>query len=424
MDLPAAFNRNLTRLTVALAVTVASGTAYAILKRPARDPDQLWHSIQQDLKAGKLDRAEAAMGRLLQLRPATDEHWMVLGQLAMVRGRDALALENLARISDEYPLAAKARTWEGSIELRSQRARKAEEAFLRAVRLDPHDPAPRRDLILLYCMQRRRRELYEQFAALSRLTPLDLNQMLLWSSSLASSWDPSEVAPIMEGFVKADPDDKLSRLTLAEALRRLRRIDDVKAVLSPLHASDPEVRAILARIAVARGDDREVERLTGDDADIHPVLARMRASLALSRRDLPSACKHLRAALAADPHNRAVLFQLGENLVRSGKVEEGQRYISVARDHDALFDLIEQAEAGAGQNVQLLRTIADASLRLGLRAEARAWYLLALQLDPASQETQKAVYKIEREDGPAVESPAFEGTHKPRAVDMPIAPAR
>jgi predicted Zn-dependent protease len=293
------------------------------------------------------------------------------------------------------------------------------------VRLAPHDPAPRRDLIWLYCMQRRRRELDEQFAALSRLTPLDFHQMLLWGSSQAASWDPSEVRPILEGFVKADPDDYLSRLTLAEALRRLRRIDDVKAVLSPLPSSDPEVRAILARMAVERGDDGAVEWLTRDHPDQHPVLARMRASLALSQRDLPAACKLLRAATAADPHNRAVLFQLGDTLKRSGKVEEGQRYVSAARDHDALYYLIEQAEAGGGENAQLLRAIADASLRLGLRAEARAWYLLALQLDPADQETQKAVYRLEHEPAcPVAESPALEGMHNPRKPAMPIAPAR
>jgi predicted Zn-dependent protease len=247
-------------------------------------------------------------------------------------------------------------------------------------------------------MQRRRRELHEQFAALSRLTPVDFNQMLLWSNSLASSWDPSESAPILDGFVKADPDDYLSRVTLAEALRRLRRIDDAKAVLSSLPAADPEVRAILARIAYSRGDEGEVERLTRDHPDEHPILARMRASLPRSRNDLPGACKLLRAALAADPHNRAVLFQLGDTLIRSGDVEEGRRYVAAAKAHDELYEFIEQAEQEGRNNVQLLRAIGDASLRLGLRDEARGWYMLALQLDPASGETQKAIYRLKHEE--------------------------
>ena len=132
---------------------------------PEPDPDRLWLSIQEDWKAGRLDRAQAAMNRLLRLRPATEEHDMVLAQLAMARGQDAEALESLARVGDGSPMAVKARTLEGRIELRNRRARRAEAAFLRAVRLGPDDPGPRRDLILLYCMQRRRRELFEQFAA-------------------------------------------------------------------------------------------------------------------------------------------------------------------------------------------------------------------------------------------------------------------
>jgi Flp pilus assembly protein TadD len=392
---------------------------------PAKpDPDRLWLSIQEDWKAGRLDHAQAAMTRLLRLRPATDDQWMVLGQLAMARGRDAEALESLARVSDGSPMAARARTFEGAIELRNRRARKAEDALLRAVRLNPDDPEPRRNLVLLYCMQRRRRELSEQFAALSRLTPLDFNQMLLWSSSLAASWDPSEAAPILEGFVAADADDRVSRLTLAEALRRLRKIDDAKAMLSPMPPSDLEVRAILARIAVARGDDTEVERLTGDDADRHPVLARMRANLALSRRDLPAAVKHLRAAVAADPHNRAVLFQLGDTLIRLGDVEEGRRYVSAAREHDALYELLERVEEpGARKDGQLFTQVAGALLRVGLRAEARNWYLLALQLDPTRSEVQKALYHLDHEESGSLAGATPQATRNPREPGEPARPA-
>jgi tetratricopeptide (TPR) repeat protein len=387
------------------------------------DPDQLWLSVQEDWKAGRFDRAQAAMDQLLRLRPATDEHDMVLAQLAMARGRDAEALGHLARIGDGSPAAARARTLEGRIELRNRRARRAEAAFLRAVRLDPDDPVLRRDLILLYCMQRRRRELSEQFAALSRLTPLDFNQMLLWSSSLAASWDPSETAPIMEGFVKADPDDHLSRLTLAEAFRRLQRIDDVKAVLSPLPSSDPEVRAILARIAEARGDTGEVERLTGDDADRHPVLARMHASLDLSRGEPRTAIKHLRAAAAADPHNRAVLYQLGDTLIRLGDVDEGRRYVSASKQHDALYDLLERVEEpGARDDARMLAQVAGASHRVGLRAEARNWYLLALRLDPTEAEIQKALYRLDHEGSAPLAGAPLRATRNPHEPGRPGGP--
>src|SRR5262249_47655180 len=146
MALRDALGRGQTSSAVAAVALAVLGAAYLLHSRHELDPDRLWRSIRADLETGELDSAEASLARLLQLRTPTDEHWMVLGQLTMARGRDAEALENLAHVSDEYPQAARARTWEGTIELKNQRARKAEEAFLRAVRLDPHDPAPRRDL--------------------------------------------------------------------------------------------------------------------------------------------------------------------------------------------------------------------------------------------------------------------------------------
>jgi Flp pilus assembly protein TadD len=170
-------------------------------------------------------------------------------------------------------------------------------------------------------------------------------------------------------------------------------------MLGPLPPSDPEVRAILARVAVARGNDDEVDRLTGDDAGRHPVLARMRANLALSRRDLPAAVRYLRAAAAADPHHRDVLFQLGDTLIRLGDVEEGRRYVSAARDHDTLFELMERLEKSeARMDAPLMAQVAAATLRVGLRAEARNWYLLALRLDPTRVEVQRALYRLDHEE--------------------------
>ncbi len=425
MKLQAAFNSKFTRLSIALAVTVASGIAWAILTRPAHDPDQLWHSIQRDLKAGKLDSVEAQLDRLLRLRPLSEDQRLVLGQIAMVRGRDAEAIDHLSQVSDRHPQAAIARIWEGTIELRNKRARCAEEAFLKVSRLNPRETTARENLIYLYGMQQRRRELSEQFAALSQLTVLKFSQMMLWCID-HTAWDPNEVRPILEGFVHADPEDRWSRLALAETLRQLGLHDEVASVLGRLPLSDPEARAIRVRIAADQGDVDDVERLTGDDADDHPVLARMRAGLSISRRDLPGACRHLRAALAGDPHNRGVLFHLGDTLIKSGQVQEGQRYVTAAKAHDALFDLIERgSKPGRQGDTHLLASIAESSLRLGLLAEARAWYLIALERDPSNSDIQEAIYRLEHpETGSAEHTAASEGTNNSMEVSLPSSPAR
>ena len=132
--------RRLVRLScVSVTLAVLALTWFALASaRP--DPDQLWRAIQDDLRAGRVEHAEAAMSRLLRLRPAAEEHWFVLARIALARGRECEALEALGHVGDAYPQAAVARAWERSIALRHRRARKAEEALLRAIRIDPRAP--------------------------------------------------------------------------------------------------------------------------------------------------------------------------------------------------------------------------------------------------------------------------------------------
>ena len=226
--------RRPTWLMVSVAMCAAIGAACVFLFQPeSQSRSALAVGPGRPEKRASRSR-ETSLNRLLELRPAADEQWLVLGQLAMTKGKDGLALESLARVSDRHPMAAGARIWEGTIELENQRARKAEAAFLRALRLDPRDTTARRQLISLYCIQ----SAGVNFPSSSLCSRADCSQLRsddALGSSLASSWDPDEVCAMLERFVKADPDDRISRLVLAEALRRLRRPDDVEADLPVCH---------------------------------------------------------------------------------------------------------------------------------------------------------------------------------------------
>jgi hypothetical protein len=43
-----------------------------------------------------------------------------------------------------------------------------------------------------------------------------------------------------------------------------------------------------------------------------------------------------------------------------------------------------------------LAEVASTSLKVGLHAEARAWFFLALDREPANPDIQKAIYRLER----------------------------
>ena len=59
--------------------------------------------------------------------------------------------------------------------------------------------------------------------------------------------------------------------------------------------------------------------------------------------------------------------------------------------------------------------VAEASLRVGLKAQARSWYVLALQIDPTSREVQMAVYRLDHEEAAAaIGPPKLQASRAPR----------
>jgi tetratricopeptide (TPR) repeat protein len=395
MGLRVAFDYRLTKFAVVAAGLAALVGAYAIVTRPERDPERLWQSVQADSHAQRFDRAYVGMRRLLELRPPTEDDCLTLARLAMATGRTNEALAGFARVSDGHPTAALARLWEGQLELRNHRAQAAESSLRRALAMDPGLVEARRHLVYLYGMQRRCDELSAQFAALAELDFISFDQMSLWCLIGIAPWHPQEVRPVLAAFVQADPDDRASRLALAEAYGSLGEHENVEAVLKHLTPTDPDARAILARIAYDRGDTEAVESLLAHGSDDHPILQYYRGRLAILHRDLPAAVRHFRKWTAADPHDRNRLYMLGDALVKSGKHVEGENYLQAARGHEALYKLIERASTvGGRQDLGLLKDLGAAYERVGLIPAAKAWYKLALVRDPADPVVQVALYRL------------------------------
>jgi predicted Zn-dependent protease len=258
----------------------------------------------------------------------------------------------------------------------------------------------RRELIYIYGMQLRRAELDEQFRALAELGPLSFNDVFLWSLTRACTWDPAETVKALGRFVKADPDDRWSRLGLAESLRRLGRLDEAGKVLSALPASDTEARLIRVSLCLDRGDVASAEALLADGPADHPGVALFRGRMAVFRHDGPAAVHHLRAAYARTPNDRDVQFYLGQALRLVGDNAAAEPLLLAAGKQDALAALINRASAG--------RVRADPRFPLELGAacaaaqrvpEAIAWYKLAIARDPHDPEAQTALSRLDANAG-------------------------
>ena len=121
-------------------------------------------------------------------------------------------------------------------------------------------------------------------------------------------------------------------------------------MLSVLPASDPDARAVRARIALDRGDDRAAETILAEGPADHAELARLRGQFALAHGDGPAAVRHFRAAYAALPDDRYIVFGLGTALAFVGDHAAAAPFLRDSKAYDTLGALLTRAANPASHN--------------------------------------------------------------------------
>jgi tetratricopeptide (TPR) repeat protein len=381
---------------IALGVVVAAAGMIQVLSRPGSDPERLRARARSALANKDYAVAQAALDRLATLQPPAPADWLLRAQVAIGGNRPAEAVEALEHVPDTGPQGVQARLWEAYVAIYQHRARVAEAAILRLLKLDPAQVKPRRDLLEIYARQGRRAELDAQYRALAEHATLEFNDLYQWGHAGALDREPELTAQVLEQDLRADPSDRFSRLALAETLRRMGKLEESDATLSPLPATDPEARVARAWLARARGDPRAAEALLEPLGDAHPGAARLRGLLDLERGDGSAAARHYRAALAADLADRDALFGLGQALRLINDSKEAELFLRAAYDRDHLVVLLEHAAPpSTRKDPKVLRHLGAACEHLGRMPEARGWYRLAIAGDPLDPESQQALAHLE-----------------------------
>jgi len=381
-----------------LAVMAVTAIGFWVLRAKTGaglDAETVWKQAERDFQEKRYDDASKAIQILAKLRTPTPLDLMLRAQVAMVEKRDDDAIADLSRIPEKDPMQAQALLLIGQIELRRKRLRLAEKNLLAAAEADPKLIMPHRELIYLYGMQLRRAELSGQFHALSKISPLTYDNAFHWCLTRFTDWELREHNQILSGFLEVDPEDRHSRLALAENFRQLGRRDEAERVLAPLPASDPQARVIRVWIALDRNDEALAESLLADAPENEPELDRLIGRLALARGDGKKALKHYQAAHKAQPDNRDGVLGLGQALVVTGDAAAAAPYLELAKDYDALQTLIQRAATPEGRkDVGLVKSLGAACEKVNRLPEALAWYNLAIQQDPLDNDAQKALFRI------------------------------
>jgi tetratricopeptide (TPR) repeat protein len=315
-------------------------------------------------------------------------------------GRDDAALAALGAIPDSDPLAAQARQLAGSIERQRGRMRYAE-AFLReALRLDPELIQARGELVFIYGMQARRAELNEQVRELAARIPLDQSAVFLWTVSNVDIWVNETIRSDLESYLAADPGDRWSRLALAAVLLHQNELDAAEAALAPLAADDLEARALRGRIALDRSRPDEARALLAGAPEDHVGIACVRGKLASRAGDLAEAARQYGIAARLDPTRLEAAQGLALALGRLGRTEEAAEALDRAKRLRALSALLDRAHGSDGRKDRTLpRQLGAACEAIGRLAEAKAWYQIAVNLDPLDDQAQQALFRLREHPG-------------------------
>jgi len=347
--------------------------------------------------ASKNFETGASLLQAYEKRYGTADVWLPVmrGRLLLAQGRDADALaifESIPRSSPHFPIAMQ---MAGQMHLRAGRLVPAETDFLAAIEADGNTVIPRRELIYIYGLQLRRRELREVFAGLAKVSPMSFGNVFHWCLTRGNDWEPQEIIDDMTKFLAADPSDRWSRIALARSLLRLSKRHEARKALEPLAADDPDAIALRAQIALDDGDPDLASKLLASGPRDHFDLAVMRARQALALAEFEKARDEFTIALKLDADNRDAIVGMARVLAALGETDEARSWLERSANLDKLATLVQKAASpGAESDLALIRALALGCESVGHTAEAKAWWNLVAARNPLDQEAQSALYRL------------------------------
>lgn len=389
-----------------IALMLVATVVVLVLSTRAGDPDAIWRAVKLALDQGRIADAAKQLGLLTKARAPLPRDWMLRGLVALAEKRTDDAVAAFRRVPETDGLAPQAWLLIGQAELRRNRAKDAESALLKALELDPALVQAHRELIFIYGMQLRRDDLKQQFNALSRLTDLTYQNVFHWCLLRNCLWEPGEVAEALSTFLEADPDDRQSRLALADNYRRLGLFEEADQVLDVLPEDDAKALAERVMLAMDRHQEDRAEELLAQGPLDDPDLARIRGRIALARRNGPEAVRFFRIAYENEPTDHDTLFGLIGAYELIGDVATASALRREAKKLETLNSLIQRAATPrASGDVNLVKELGAACADFGLIPEARAWYKIAIARDPLDAASQQALFRL-NDEAPSRPTPA------------------
>lgn len=342
-------------------------------------PD-LWHAwsacVQQAVSMERLDEAEDLARQATERFPLLPRLWFDLANVYRARGDEARQLAALEAGHRVNPAWGEIQRALSDIYLNRGELERSRTLLEAAVASDPLDGVNRGFLAEVLWRQERRDEALEQMERAVTLSP-----GYEWAWGMLGTWSKETGRPelpeqAVRRLVEARPGEARSWLMLARVLRRDEQLDERLAALrkaAELYPRGIEAYNQLAKLLAAAG--RYDEALAACRAEvwgtaIPPELQARAAWVEWVRGRHTEAVAQLRAVLEADP-----MLASGWQMLADWQGDLG--------DHTAALNAARMMVRLNPYEAIPLGYLAEALLRTDARAEAKAAFGRAFEIDPA-----------------------------------------
>jgi tetratricopeptide (TPR) repeat protein len=218
-----------------------------------------------------------------------------------------------------------------------------------------------------------------------------------WVAERLSDYETAQ--SVYAKAVALRPDSDSIRLRLAEIIL----MKEPKQALEHLHylrqrrPDNPDVALVLARCQRQLGEFEEARQLLDDllaKQSRNPGALNERGLLALETRDWDRSEKLLREAVAQDPHDLQITYNLYLCLERLGKKEQAQEYLTKINEIKADLKRVSGLVQGVivkPHDPSRRHEVGMIFLRIGYTEEGLRWLATVLKEDPGYRPTHQAL---------------------------------
>jgi thioredoxin-like negative regulator of GroEL len=360
-------------------------------------------------QVGAWDRVESALARRAWYRPTDPEAIELRVEAAMSRGDREGAVHALAAVPEWSRIAVSARLMRGRLLKELYRPAEDIDELRACLRLDPGQVEARRELIIIFGIERRAREqaaeLWELHdrggAAIEALRLLAQSTVTIPPGALAKDADEGSV---LRRCLDTTPDDPALPAALAYFLRNRGRVAEARAILEPWLRSGrggPDIRLEDLACLLDEGDVESARPWLEP-----PQMAlqeqgrywRLRADWLRLQERSGEALESDREAVRRNPRDPESRYRLAQSLRAAGLVREADEAMAYHQGLQRLGSLASQNSETA-PDLDRLVEIARLCHELGRDREARGWYAAVLRIAPSHAEASRFLAEPPPRDG-------------------------